>query len=44
MEDNLPLAVIEKRNGKREVVLEEDDWNDLEIKMISELFVAHQVI
>ncbi|KAF3540362.1 hypothetical protein F2Q69_00018817 [Brassica cretica] len=44
LEDELPLAVIEKKNGKREVVLQEDDWKDLEIKMISELFVANQTI
>ena len=44
MEDELPLAFIEKQNGKREVVLQEDDWNDLDIKMIFELFVADQVI
>ncbi|CAN6885774.1 unnamed protein product [Brassica oleracea] len=44
VEDELPLAVIDKKNGKREVVLQEDDWKDLEIKMISELFVANQVL
>ncbi|CAF2271075.1 unnamed protein product [Brassica rapa] len=44
MEDELPLAFIEKQNGKREVVLQEDDWNDLDIKMIFELFVADQVL
>lgn len=45
MEDELSLAVIEKKNGKRERdLLQEDDWNDLEIKMISELIVANQVI
>lgn len=43
MEDNLPLSLIEKRNGKKEVVLQEEDWNDLEIKTISELFLANQV-
>ncbi|CAN7058528.1 unnamed protein product [Brassica rapa subsp. trilocularis] len=43
MEDELPLAFIEKQNGKREVVLQEDDWNDLDIKMIFELFVADQL-
>ncbi|KAG2299347.1 hypothetical protein Bca4012_010919 [Brassica carinata] len=43
LEDELPLSVIEKKNGKREMVLTEDDWNDLEIKMISELFVANLV-
>ena len=44
MEDELPLSLIEKRNGKKEVVLQEEDWNGLEIKTISELFVANQVI
>ena len=39
VEDELPLAVIEKKNGKKEIVLQEDDWNKLEIKMILELFV-----
>ncbi|KAG2295634.1 hypothetical protein Bca52824_042303 [Brassica carinata] len=43
MEDELPLSLIEKRNGKKEVVLQEEDWNGLEIKTISELFVANQV-
>ena len=41
MEDTLPLSLIEKRNGKKEVVLQEEDWNDLEIKTISELFLAN---
>ena len=41
VEDKLPLAVIEKKNGKKEIVLQEDDWNKLEIKMISELFVSN---
>ncbi|CAN7120459.1 unnamed protein product [Brassica rapa subsp. narinosa] len=41
VEDKLPLAVIEKKNGKKEIVLQEDDWNKLEIKMISELFVEN---
>ena len=45
LEDEFPFAVvIEKQIGKREIVLQEDDWKDLEIKMISELFVANQVI
>ena len=44
MEGELPLSLIEKRNGKKEVVLQEEDWNGLEIKTISELFVANQVI
>ncbi|CAN7019074.1 unnamed protein product [Brassica oleracea var. botrytis] len=44
MEDELPLSLIEKRNGKKEVVLQEEDWNGLEIKTISELFVANQVL
>lgn len=44
MEDELPLALIEKKNGKKEIVLQEDDWNKVEIKMISELFVSNQVI
>ncbi|XP_013658519.1 replication protein A 70 kDa DNA-binding subunit-like [Brassica napus] len=43
MEDELPLSLSEKRNGKKEVVLQEEDWNGLEIKTISELFVANQV-
>ncbi|KAH0899925.1 hypothetical protein HID58_049493, partial [Brassica napus] len=43
MEDKLPLSLIEKRNGKKEVVLQEEDWNGLEIKTISELFVANQL-
>ncbi|CAF1967821.1 unnamed protein product [Brassica napus] len=43
MEDELPLSLIEKRNGKKEVVLQEEDWNGLEIKTISELFVANQL-
>ncbi|XP_056842982.1 uncharacterized protein LOC130511114 [Raphanus sativus] len=42
-QDELPLAVIENKAGKREIVLKEDDWNDLEIKTISELFVSNQV-
>ncbi|CAN7120658.1 unnamed protein product, partial [Brassica rapa subsp. narinosa] len=43
LEDEFPFAVvIEKQIGKREIVLQEDDWKDLEIKMISELFVANQ--
>ncbi|KAG2247131.1 hypothetical protein Bca52824_086759 [Brassica carinata] len=41
VEDELPLAVIEKKNGKKEIVLQEDDWNKLEIKMILELFVEN---
>ncbi|XP_013607721.1 PREDICTED: uncharacterized protein LOC106314394 [Brassica oleracea var. oleracea] len=43
VEDELPLAVIEKKYGKKEIVLQEDDWNKLEIKMISELFVSNLV-
>ncbi|CAN6803937.1 unnamed protein product [Brassica oleracea] len=43
MEGELPLSLIEKRNGKKEVVLQEEDWNGLEIKTISELFVANQL-
>uniref|UniRef100_A0A0D3AJ25 Replication protein A 70 kDa DNA-binding subunit B/D first OB fold domain-containing protein n=1 Tax=Brassica oleracea var. oleracea TaxID=109376 RepID=A0A0D3AJ25_BRAOL len=43
VEDGLPLAIIEKKNGKKEIVLQEDDWNKVEIKMISELFVSNQV-
>ncbi|CAN7029602.1 unnamed protein product [Brassica oleracea var. botrytis] len=43
MEDELPLSLSEKRNGKKEVVLQEEDWNGLEIKTISELFVANQL-
>ena len=43
-EDELPLAIIEKKNGRKEIVLQEDDWNKVEIKMISELFVSNQVI
>ncbi|KAG2279708.1 hypothetical protein Bca52824_050928 [Brassica carinata] len=42
VEDGLPLAIIEKKNGKKEIVLQEDDWNKVEIKMISELFVSNQ--
>ncbi|XP_013658330.1 uncharacterized protein LOC106363070 [Brassica napus] len=42
-EDELPLAIIEKKNGRKEIVLQEDDWNKVEIKMISELFVSNQV-
>ncbi|KAL0667706.1 hypothetical protein Bca4012_030410 [Brassica carinata] len=41
VENELPLAVIEKKNGKKEIVLQEDDWNKLEIKMILELFVEN---
>ena len=41
---NSLLLLLRKKNGKREVVLQEDDWKDVEIKMISELFVANQVI
>ncbi|KAG2256847.1 hypothetical protein Bca52824_076141 [Brassica carinata] len=44
VEDELPLAIIEKKNGKKEIVLQEDDWNKVEIKMISELFVSNQVL
>ena len=44
LEDELPLAIIEKKNGKKEIVLQEDDWNKVEIKMISELFISNQVI
>ncbi|KAF8099598.1 hypothetical protein N665_0241s0031 [Sinapis alba] len=43
VEDELPLAVFEMKNAKKEIVLQEDDWNKLEIKMISELFVSNQV-
>ena len=44
VEDGLPLAIIEKKNGKKEIVLQEDDWNKVEIKMISALFISNQVI
>ncbi|CDY65263.1 BnaCnng46280D [Brassica napus] len=43
LEDELPLAIIEKKNGKKEIVLQEDDWNKVEIKMISALFISNQV-
>ena len=43
-EDELPLAIIEKKNGRKEIVLQEDDWNKVEIKMISALFISNQVI
>lgn len=43
--DELPLALIEQKNGKKEtLVLKEDDWDKLEINEISELFVSNQVI
>lgn len=42
--DELPLALIEQNGKKETLVLKEDDWDKLEIKEISELFVSNQVI
>ncbi|KAJ4910556.1 P-loop containing nucleoside triphosphate hydrolase protein [Raphanus sativus] len=41
--DELPLALIEQNGKKETLVLKEDDWDKLEIKEISELFVSNQI-
>lgn len=42
-DDPLPLALTDKKHGKREIINVADDWNDVGISMISEIIEMSEV-
>lgn len=43
LEDDLPLSIYDKKNDKKMSKMQVDDWNEIEVKAISEILVAYEV-
>ena len=44
LQDELPLSIVEKKNDKEMIKKQEADWNEIEVRFISEILVAYEVI
>ncbi|KAG2271661.1 hypothetical protein Bca52824_066216 [Brassica carinata] len=44
LEDDLPLSIYDKKNDKKMSKMQVDDWNEIEVKAISEILVAYEVL
>ncbi|XP_013632716.1 PREDICTED: uncharacterized protein LOC106338236 [Brassica oleracea var. oleracea] len=42
LQDELPLSIVEKKNDKEMIKKQEADWNEIEVRFISEILVAYE--